>query len=69
MHQGTVKFFDDKKGFGFIECPELNGRDVFVHFKVIDSKAKRRTLANGAAVEFEYDDSMKGLKATYAKAI
>lgn len=65
MCVGKVKWFDDAKGFGFIECAELAGQDVFVHYRQIDQDGRgRRTLLEGQAVEFSYEPGPKGLKAT-----
>jgi len=61
MPQGTVKWFDTKKGFGFIQ--QENGPDVFVHYSVIGGEGFKN-LAEGQAVEFESLDSPKGPKAT-----
>jgi CspA family cold shock protein len=58
--QGVVKWFNDKKGFGFIERQE--GEDVFVHFSAI-SGGGFRTLKEGQAVEFSVAPGPKGLKA------
>lgn len=60
--KGTVKWFNDSKGYGFIEQPE--GDDVFVHFSAIESEGFR-TLAEGEVVEFEVRDSEKGLQAAH----
>ena len=57
---GTVKWFDEKKGFGFIE--REGGSDVFVHFKAIQSEGFK-TLADGQAVEFDVEDGQKGPQA------
>jgi len=59
--KGTVKWFNDSKGYGFIEQPD--GEDVFVHFSAIEAEGFR-TLAEGEEVEFEVRDSDKGLQAT-----
>jgi CspA family cold shock protein len=58
--KGTVKWFNDSKGYGFIQQPE--GEDVFVHFSAIETEGFR-TLAEGDQVEFEVRDSEKGLQA------
>ena len=58
---GTVKWFNDAKGFGFITTE--GGEDVFVHFSAIQSKGFR-SLAEGAAVEFDMVQGPKGLQAT-----
>ena len=60
MAKGTVKWFNDKKGFGFITKEE--GKDVFVHFSGIKSEGFK-TLKEGAAVEFEVSDGPKGPQA------
>ena len=57
---GTVKWFNDAKGFGFITTE--TGDDVFVHFTAIQGNGFR-TLAEGAAVEFEVQQGPKGLQA------
>lgn len=62
MAQGTVKWFDEKKGFGFIS-PEDGSKDVFVHFSTIQSEGFR-TLQAGQSVNFEQKDSDKGPQAT-----
>ena len=58
--KGTVKWFNDSKGYGFIQQPE--GDDVFVHFSAIEAEGFR-TLAEGEHVEFEVRDSEKGPQA------
>ena len=57
---GTVKWFNDAKGFGFITME--GGEDVFVHFSAIQSKGFR-TLPEGAQVEFDVVQGPKGLQA------
>jgi len=59
--KGTVKWFNDSKGYGFIQQP--TGEDVFVHFSAIVGEGFR-TLAEGEEVEFEIRDGVKGLQAT-----
>lgn len=59
--QGTVKWFNDAKGFGFIQ--RQSGEDVFVHFSAIASEGFK-SLAEGQAVEFEVTTGQKGLQAT-----
>jgi CspA family cold shock protein len=61
MAQGTIKWFDNKKGFGFI-AQDQGGPDVFVHFSCIDGEGFK-TLSEGDRVEFEVVNSDKGLKA------
>jgi len=60
MATGTVKWFNDKKGFGFIS--QDNGDDVFVHQTSIQGEGFR-TLAEGDKVEFEVMKDQKGYKA------
>ena len=60
MGEGQVKWFNEKKGYGFIQ--QENGPDVFVHFSVIKSEGFK-TLAEGQAVEFEVVQDEKGAKA------
>jgi len=58
---GTVKWFNDAKGYGFIE--QSGGEDVFVHFSAIVAEGFR-TLAEGDQVEFELRETDKGLQAS-----
>lgn len=57
---GTVKWFNDAKGYGFIE--QENGPDVFVHFSAISAEGFK-TLAEGQKVEFKVTDGQKGPQA------
>lgn len=61
MATGTVKWFNESKGFGFI-APEGGGEDVFVHYSVISGDGFK-TLAEGQAVIFETESGPKGLQA------
>lgn len=65
MAKGTVKWFNDTKGFGFIE-QEDGGEDVFVHHSTIQSQGYR-SLPEGAKVEFEINQDAKGLRAANVK--
>jgi CspA family cold shock protein len=58
MAFGTVKWFNDAKGFGFIE-PEAGGADVFAHFSAIRMDGFR-TLRQGSRVQFDLVDGPKG---------
>jgi CspA family cold shock protein len=60
MPEGKVKWFNDKKGFGFIECEEHG--DVFVHFSAIQSDGFK-SLSDGQEVSFEVEEGQKGLQA------
>lgn len=62
MPQGKVKWFNDQKGFGFIEAAETN-EDVFVHFSAVEMNGFR-SLKEGQTVSYEAERSAKGLKAT-----
>ena len=61
MAKGTVKWFNDKKGFGFIVDPEVPG-DIFVHFSSIQTDGFR-TLKEGETVNYELLDDEKGARA------
>ena len=65
MNKGTVKWFNDSKGFGFIE-QEGGGEDVFVHFSAIMVDGYR-SLKEGQPVEFEISTENKGLRAANVK--
>jgi cold shock protein len=60
MAQGSVKWFNDAKGYGFIS--QENGEDVFVHFSAIQAQGFK-SLAEGDRVEFEITKGPKGLQA------
>lgn len=60
MPKGRVKWFNDKKGYGFIE--QENGEDVFVHFSAIQGDGFK-TLGEGQEVEFEVESGPKGVHA------
>jgi cold shock protein len=61
MATGTVKWFNDAKGYGFI-APENGGKDVFVHHSAIGGSGFK-SLAEGAKVEFEVREGQKGPEA------
>ncbi len=61
MSKGTVKWFNNQKGYGFIS--DEQGNDIFVHFSGLNMEGYK-TLEEGQAVEFEVTDSAKGPQAT-----
>src|SRR3954466_9899510 len=67
MAQGTVKWFSDEKGFGFI-TPDEGSKDLFVHHSSIDADGYR-SLAEGARVEYESEAGDKGPKAVNVRTI
>ncbi len=66
MPQGKVKWFNDKKGFGFIT--QDSGEDVFVHFSAIQGDGYR-SLAEGDPVEYEVTRGPKGLQAANVRKL
>jgi cold shock protein len=67
MAQGTVKWFNGEKGFGFITVDD-GGKDVFVHYSEIDG-AGFRSLEENQRVEFEVTQGAKGLQASGVRVI
>jgi len=65
MVTGTVKWFDCKKGFGFIQGSQ-EGKDIFVHYTSIEGEGFR-SLKDGEAVEFDLVESDKGLQARHVR--
>lgn len=63
MATGTVKWFNDSKGFGFI-TPSDGGKDVFVHFSAIQGDGGFRSLQEGQSVNYEVEEGPKGPQAT-----
>lgn len=66
MKQGTVKWFNNAKGYGFI-LPEEGEGDIFAHYSAIDMNGYR-TLKAGQSVQFDTIDGPKGLHATHIRA-
>ncbi|MGA3118187.1 MAG: cold-shock protein [Syntrophobacteraceae bacterium] len=67
MVQGTVKWFNDKKGYGFITC-EDGGKDCFVHHSGIEGEGFK-SLAEGDRVSFEIEQSAKGPSAVKVRKL
>lgn len=64
--KGTVKWFNNQKGYGFIS--DENGNDVFVHYSGLDMEGYK-TLEEGQAVEFDVVDGNKGSQAVHVKRV
>ncbi len=62
MASGTIKWFNNAKGFGFI-CPDEGGEDVFAHYSTIEMEGYR-TLKAGQPVEFQVEKGPKGMHAS-----
>ena len=67
MPNGVVKWFDVKKGFGFIQAPQ-GGKDIFVHYTSIEGEGFR-SLKDGDAVEYELADSDRGPQAKNVRRV
>lgn len=67
MANGTVKWFNESKGFGFI-TPEDGGKDLFAHFSQIEGNGFK-TLAEGQRVSFEVTQGLKGPQASSIRSI
>ncbi|MEU5152770.1 cold-shock protein [Glycomyces sp. NPDC021274] len=67
MAQGTVKWFNSEKGFGFI-APDDNGPDIFVHFSAITGSGYR-SLEENQRVEFDVEQGQKGPQAANLRAL
>lgn len=66
--QGKIKFFDSQKGFGFIK-PDEGGEDIFVHRNNVENLGYDQGLEDGEAVEFEVEETPKGLSAINVKSL
>lgn len=68
MKEGKVKFFDTQKGFGFIK-PDDGGKDVFVHRNNVENLGYNQGLEDDERVEFEVEETPKGLSAINVKSL
>ncbi len=66
LAKGTVKWFNDKKGYGFIN--QEDGRDIFVHYSSIESSGFK-TLSEGEQVDFDIEESDRGPEAKNVKKL
>ena len=67
MASGKIKWFDNKKGFGFI-ASDKGGKDIFVHHSVIEGQGFK-TLQDGETVEYEAEETAKGTKAIKVRRV
>ena len=65
--EGDIKWFDPRKGYGFIVGPE--GQDIFVHFSVIEQEEGFRTFRDGEKIVYDANDGDKGWSATRARSL
>lgn len=68
MSRGKVKWFNNERGYGFIEFDELQGEDIFVHYSAIDAEGYK-SLREGDIVEFQLIKTTKGCQAINVKEV
>ena len=69
LQDGKIKWFNDEKGYGFVECDD-GGKDVFVHFRQVNNASGGRvSLADGQRVTFEIGEGQKGPQAENVTAL
>ena len=68
MSRGRVKWFNNEKGYGFIEYPGLENEDIFVHYSAIDQDGYK-TLKEGAVVDFTLIETTKGCQAINVREV
>ena len=68
MSKGRVKWFNNEKGYGFIECCELEEQDIFVHYSAIECEGYK-TLKENDVVEFNLIKTTKGHQAINVKEV
>lgn len=66
--QGKIKFFDSQKGFGFIS-PDEGNKDIFVHRNNVENLGFDQGLEDGEAVEFDVEETPKGLSAINVRSL
>jgi CspA family cold shock protein len=66
--QGKIKFFDSQKGFGFID-PDEGNKDIFVHRNNVENLGFDQGLEDGESVEFEVEETDKGLSAINVRSL
>jgi CspA family cold shock protein len=68
VQQGKIKFFDAQKGFGFID-PDEGNKDIFVHRNNVENLGFDQGLKDGESVEFEVEETDKGLSAINVRSL
>ena len=68
MPTGTVKWFSNVKGYGFVNIDDDKERDIFAHFSAIEMDGYKK-LTSGQKIEFEIDEGPKGLQAQNIRSI
>lgn len=68
LQQGKIKFFDSQKGFGFID-PDEGSKDIFVHRNNVEDLGYDQGFEDGEAVEFETEETPKGLSAINVRSL
>jgi CspA family cold shock protein len=68
MATGTVAWFNNAKGFGFI-TPDEGGSDVFVHYSAIQTSRGYKSLSEGNRVEFDVEEGAKGVQAANVRKV
>jgi CspA family cold shock protein len=68
MPTGTVKWFSNVKGYGFVNTDDDNDEDIFAHFSAIEMEGYKK-LTSGQKVEFEIDEGPRGLQAQNIRSL